>query len=215
MVPAVAGDLMAGLGDAADQRGMALGDPAQGEEGRLHPGLVEQAEHRVGIALDAALQRLPIGRGRSRSRRRRPGTSPRRRPRGRSASGPLQLSGVGAVGFVLAVSFDPIDEHGQDAAEHRLLLDDLRLQGGDALVELRIADRRRRGLRRAGAGAERAARSGSTFSSAARCGAAASAPMSAATAWTASAVIMSAPSTAALSSRRWASWLTRRGMPPL
>ena len=60
MVPAVAGDLVAGLGDAADQRGVALGDPAQSEEGRLDPGLVEQVEHRVGVALDAVRERLPL-----------------------------------------------------------------------------------------------------------------------------------------------------------
>ena len=34
---------------------MARGDPAQSEEGRLDPGLLEQAEHRVGIMLDAPL----------------------------------------------------------------------------------------------------------------------------------------------------------------
>src|SRR5436309_12706198 len=59
MVPAVAGDLVTGLGDAADQSGMARGDPAEDEEARLHPGLVEQPEHRVGVALDPALARLP------------------------------------------------------------------------------------------------------------------------------------------------------------
>ena len=55
----MAGDFVAGVGDAADQGGMALGDPAQSEEGRLDSGLVEQGEHRVGVALDPARQRLP------------------------------------------------------------------------------------------------------------------------------------------------------------
>src|SRR5687768_6284497 len=60
MVPAVAGDLMAGHGRPADQGRMALGDPAQSEEGRLDPGLGEQVEHRFGVAPDALLQPVPL-----------------------------------------------------------------------------------------------------------------------------------------------------------
>ncbi len=85
MVPAVAGDLVARLGRPPDQRRVALGDPAQSEEGRLDPGLVEQVEHRLAVALDPPLEPVPARRGRSPSRRRRPGTSPRRRRKGRSA----------------------------------------------------------------------------------------------------------------------------------
>ena len=55
----MARDLVAGLGDAADQRRMALGDPAQREEGRLDAGLVEQRQDVIGVALDPARQRLP------------------------------------------------------------------------------------------------------------------------------------------------------------
>jgi hypothetical protein len=60
MVPAVAGDFVAGFGDAPDQRRVARRDPAEDEEGRLDPRLVEQGKGAVGIGLDPARQRLPI-----------------------------------------------------------------------------------------------------------------------------------------------------------
>jgi hypothetical protein len=59
MVPAVAGDLVPGFGDPANQSGMACGDPAEREEGGLHARPVEQGEHPVRILLDAARERLP------------------------------------------------------------------------------------------------------------------------------------------------------------
>ena len=60
MVPAVACDFVAGLGGPADQGRVALGDPAQGEEGRLDPRLGEQVEDCARIALDALLQPVPL-----------------------------------------------------------------------------------------------------------------------------------------------------------
>ena len=50
---AVAGQLIPGGEDTADQRGMPFGHPAQGEEGGLHAGGSEQAEDAVGVRLDA------------------------------------------------------------------------------------------------------------------------------------------------------------------
>ena len=51
---------MAGRDDAANERGMARGDPAEREEGRLDAGLGEQVEHEIGVELDARLQPVPV-----------------------------------------------------------------------------------------------------------------------------------------------------------
>ena len=56
---AVAGQFMAAGHDAAHQRGVALGDPAQGEEGGFRAVLVEQGQDAVDVALDAAFPALP------------------------------------------------------------------------------------------------------------------------------------------------------------
>ena len=63
MVPPVAGDLVPSIGDAADECGIALCYPAQGEEGALHLCLVEQRQDGIGIALDALGQRVPVAFG--------------------------------------------------------------------------------------------------------------------------------------------------------
>jgi len=46
--------------DAAHQLRIAFGDPAEGEEGGLGVGLVEQAENGIDVALDPARQRVPV-----------------------------------------------------------------------------------------------------------------------------------------------------------
>jgi hypothetical protein len=55
----VAGDLVPGIDDAADEGGIVFRDPAQGEEGALHPCPLEQGEHGIGVALDAVGQAVP------------------------------------------------------------------------------------------------------------------------------------------------------------
>ncbi|PAV72512.1 hypothetical protein WR25_09981 [Diploscapter pachys] len=61
MVPAVARDFMPRIRNAADQSRMAIGDPAKREEGRLHPAFGEQVEHRAGVRLHPARDRVPVG----------------------------------------------------------------------------------------------------------------------------------------------------------
>ena len=63
MPVAVAGQLVAAGDDAADQRRVALGDPAEGEERGVHAGAGELLQQPVGVGLDAARQRLPAGAG--------------------------------------------------------------------------------------------------------------------------------------------------------
>ena len=200
MVPAVAGDLVAGLGDAADQRrdGAAATQPRV-KKVALTPGLVEQGEHAVGVALDAARERLPRVAG-------------DHLLEGADLEPVLDIDGegvlhrpscsgrVGAVGRFLAV-FRPSRRAGSG-------------RGAASPPAPRRAPRARRcGARaRDRAHGRCAARRGSSAATGPEPGGAerqhlllaraaraptASAPMSAATASTASASIVSAPSTAA------------------
>src|SRR3546814_2387457 len=60
MVPAVARHFMTGFGNAADESGIALGDPAKREECRLDVSLFEQRQHGVAVAFDAVGQAVPV-----------------------------------------------------------------------------------------------------------------------------------------------------------
>ena len=59
MAMAVASQLMTLRDDAADQRRVPFGHPAQGEEGGAHIGGGEEVEHAMGIRLDASLAGVP------------------------------------------------------------------------------------------------------------------------------------------------------------
>ncbi len=52
--------LVATLGDLAHHLGHLVRDPAEGEERRLHPELVEEVEGPARVALDAALEAIPL-----------------------------------------------------------------------------------------------------------------------------------------------------------
>jgi hypothetical protein len=56
---AVAGEFVAGGDDAADEGGMALGDPAEGEEGGGDAGLGELFEDAVGVGFHPAGEAVP------------------------------------------------------------------------------------------------------------------------------------------------------------
>src|SRR5690606_19027663 len=60
MVVAVARELVAGLDDPSHQRAIALGHPAQREEGRLDPGFGEEFEDAQHVVLDAQREMVPI-----------------------------------------------------------------------------------------------------------------------------------------------------------
>src|SRR3546814_17669547 len=60
MVPAVARHFMTGFGNAADESGIALGDPAKREECRLDVSLFEQRQPGVAVAFDAVGQAVPV-----------------------------------------------------------------------------------------------------------------------------------------------------------
>src|SRR3546814_16565130 len=60
MVPAVALHFMTGFGNAADESGIALGDPAKREECRLDVSPFEQRQHGVAVAFDAVGQAVPV-----------------------------------------------------------------------------------------------------------------------------------------------------------
>ena len=121
MVPAVAGDLVPRLGDAADQRGMALGHPAQREEGRLDPASSNRAS-------TASVLRS--------TRRGRPSQSSRSitRLEGADLEPVLDIDRQGVQHVALravqaawrsaapAVPFHPVDQEGQDAGERCILL---------------------------------------------------------------------------------------------
>ncbi len=59
MVPSMAGEFVPAGDDAADQCGMALRDPAEGEEGGVHAGIGEQLKHPVGVGFDPAFELVP------------------------------------------------------------------------------------------------------------------------------------------------------------
>jgi len=61
MVPTVAGHLVPGIGNAADQLWVTRRDPAESEKGRLDPGLGKQVEDSAAIPLDAPRQAVPLG----------------------------------------------------------------------------------------------------------------------------------------------------------
>src|SRR5690606_9603961 len=56
---AVAGEFVSRVGDAAHEGRIALGHPAQGEEGGMHARLLEEFEQAFGVALDPALALAP------------------------------------------------------------------------------------------------------------------------------------------------------------
>jgi hypothetical protein len=56
---AVACQLMTLRDDAADQRRVPFGHPAQGEEGGAHIGGGEEVKHAMGVCLHASLARVP------------------------------------------------------------------------------------------------------------------------------------------------------------
>ena len=60
MIPAVTGDLMAGIGDPANELAIAMRDPAEREEGGLAAVTLEQLEDPLDVALDAALEGFPL-----------------------------------------------------------------------------------------------------------------------------------------------------------
>src|SRR6185312_10035183 len=66
MRQAMAGDFVAGTGDATNQGGMALRDPAQGEEGRPHARVAEDFEYDVRVAFDARRITIPVRPGTNR-----------------------------------------------------------------------------------------------------------------------------------------------------
>jgi hypothetical protein len=59
-LPAVAGDLMAAPGHLTQQRAVALGEPAQREEGSLGLNLVEKVENFAHVAVDTVGQTAPL-----------------------------------------------------------------------------------------------------------------------------------------------------------
>ncbi len=61
VIVTVAGKLVPRRDDALDQRGIAFGNPPQGEEGPRRAGVGENPQHRVAIRLDAAFERRPVG----------------------------------------------------------------------------------------------------------------------------------------------------------
>jgi hypothetical protein len=56
---AMRGDLMPVGDDSPDEPGMALADPPEHEERRRHLRVVEDAQHAIGVGLDAALEAGP------------------------------------------------------------------------------------------------------------------------------------------------------------
>ena len=57
----MAGNLMPRTDDPPDQRRIAVRDPAEREERRLRIALGEQRQDRIGVRLDAGLERAPVG----------------------------------------------------------------------------------------------------------------------------------------------------------
>src|SRR3546814_12285484 len=57
----MAGQFVTRLDDPPNQRGIAFGDPTQGEESAGGPRLGEHRQHRVAITLDPAFERRPVG----------------------------------------------------------------------------------------------------------------------------------------------------------
>ena len=149
---------------------MARGDPAQSEEGRLDPGLVEQGEHRVGVALDAARERLPRVAGDHRLEG--ADLEPVLDIDGEGVlHRPSRLRGVGAVSRFLSV-LDPVDE--QDRGRGEASPPAPRRAPRARRCGARARDPARQaigcGAGSCGTAASRAERSGSTFSSRAGCG---------------------------------------------
>jgi hypothetical protein len=67
---AVAGEFVVVVDDASHHLRIAFGNPAEGEEGRLGIGLIEQPEDHVDVALDPARQAVPVFAPNVRSKRR-------------------------------------------------------------------------------------------------------------------------------------------------
>src|SRR3546814_7497153 len=61
MIIAMAGQFVPRLDDPPNQRGIAFGDPTQGEESAGGPRFGEHRQHRVAITLDPAFERRPVG----------------------------------------------------------------------------------------------------------------------------------------------------------
>ena len=60
MIPAMACKFMPLLGNPADQRGVALGDPAKREKGRLDVGFGKHGKTGVGVRFDPPIKRVPV-----------------------------------------------------------------------------------------------------------------------------------------------------------
>ena len=60
MREAVAGELVAGGADAANQLRVPFRDPAEGEKGRLYVRVGQESEYPVDVLLDSARHRVPL-----------------------------------------------------------------------------------------------------------------------------------------------------------
>jgi hypothetical protein len=109
----------------------------------LAPGIGKNLQYRVAIRLDPAFERHSSRRDRSCAQTRRPGTSPRHRPTGRSASVAhlhRSDSGVSAglsgrpgprrcrVGCIFRIALDPFDQQVEHAAERGILFNEALLE---------------------------------------------------------------------------------------